>query len=523
MMPRVDNLDLGDYLIMPAQRIAKYPLLLRDLINHTDPDHPDFKSLVEADTEMRKVLSEINECTKMQLTMALLTKLQPNLVWKGQAYDLVASKLQLNLHGFMKAKFYHGTPEGAPAEKANLMIMFDTIVMGVYFKSGRYYEVATMPLNEIALREPQPGSGDVMTFTIQHRTRGDSFVCMPRDLHQRQHWVNLVAEALKDGGPPQKPLVPIFNANAPTEPAVPVPRLAPAASMPVLIVAPPPQQQPPQQYTPPSDHAAVALTLSPSAAPLSFQSSSAPTTPVCGLPAAAVPRQLSPAALLPCVTALDPHGGGKVGGKFALFGTVRVKESTGEKKERRRSHSDSSPIFAAVLLADRQGSVVLKSHHSHSKVIQLLGEEASSVIVTKEYPSGDEQTCDSDLEQELRTSEPELQLPPPVQPQPQPQPQPQTLPPRSQLPPDQRRRPTAPLPPTPATAPAPEPSRSPPSPVTRFRSPSAAATLSPPTSVAALVAPTAATLSSTGSRRKALPGTQPVHVLLRQPEPNALL
>lgn len=46
--PESRQLDLESLLIKPLQRVTKYPLLLKELINHTLSSHQDFKNLQEA-------------------------------------------------------------------------------------------------------------------------------------------------------------------------------------------------------------------------------------------------------------------------------------------------------------------------------------------------------------------------------------------------------------------------------------------------------------------------------------------
>lgn len=46
--PASHQLDLESLLIKPLQRVTKYPLLLKELLNHTIPSHPDYENLQAA-------------------------------------------------------------------------------------------------------------------------------------------------------------------------------------------------------------------------------------------------------------------------------------------------------------------------------------------------------------------------------------------------------------------------------------------------------------------------------------------
>ncbi|XP_018552650.1 neuroepithelial cell-transforming gene 1 protein isoform X2 [Lates calcarifer] len=54
------KLDLWSFLDIPRSRLVKYPLLLREILKHTPPEHPDTASLEEAITIIQGVLSDIN-------------------------------------------------------------------------------------------------------------------------------------------------------------------------------------------------------------------------------------------------------------------------------------------------------------------------------------------------------------------------------------------------------------------------------------------------------------------------------
>ncbi|XP_031719472.1 neuroepithelial cell-transforming gene 1 protein-like [Anarrhichthys ocellatus] len=54
------KLDLWSFLDIPRSRLVKYPLLLREILRHTAPDHPDVPSLERAITIIQEILSDIN-------------------------------------------------------------------------------------------------------------------------------------------------------------------------------------------------------------------------------------------------------------------------------------------------------------------------------------------------------------------------------------------------------------------------------------------------------------------------------
>ncbi|XP_056223585.1 neuroepithelial cell-transforming gene 1 protein isoform X3 [Seriola aureovittata] len=54
------KLDLWSFLDIPRSRLVKYPLLLKEILRHTPPEHPDAASLEEAITVIQGVLSDIN-------------------------------------------------------------------------------------------------------------------------------------------------------------------------------------------------------------------------------------------------------------------------------------------------------------------------------------------------------------------------------------------------------------------------------------------------------------------------------
>lgn len=59
--PECKNLNIFAFMIKPIQRICKYPLLLRELLKHTEKTHPDYELLQKASGMIEKVVGEVNE------------------------------------------------------------------------------------------------------------------------------------------------------------------------------------------------------------------------------------------------------------------------------------------------------------------------------------------------------------------------------------------------------------------------------------------------------------------------------
>lgn len=59
------KLALDSLLIKPVQKFPKYELLIQRLIKHTDPTHPDYHLLLEAQKEIHENLIKIN-CTERE-------------------------------------------------------------------------------------------------------------------------------------------------------------------------------------------------------------------------------------------------------------------------------------------------------------------------------------------------------------------------------------------------------------------------------------------------------------------------
>jgi len=85
--PRCRQLSLTSFLIQPIQRICKYPLLFKELVNNTPASHPDYPKLVEVKKKIEEIVIDINEAKRRTEVQQRILSIQNNV--EG-AFDLVA-------------------------------------------------------------------------------------------------------------------------------------------------------------------------------------------------------------------------------------------------------------------------------------------------------------------------------------------------------------------------------------------------------------------------------------------------
>ena len=62
--PKVGKLPLSTFLLKPMQRITKYPLLIKKILEHTKDNHPDYGALRDALSQTEQLLVSVNEAVR---------------------------------------------------------------------------------------------------------------------------------------------------------------------------------------------------------------------------------------------------------------------------------------------------------------------------------------------------------------------------------------------------------------------------------------------------------------------------
>jgi hypothetical protein len=91
------GLDLRDFLIKPTQRICKYPLFLRELIENTAPDADTHRELLEVNTKISAVVLHINEQRRLKVGLEGVLEVYQRL--SNADYPLIKSQRVLVFKG----------------------------------------------------------------------------------------------------------------------------------------------------------------------------------------------------------------------------------------------------------------------------------------------------------------------------------------------------------------------------------------------------------------------------------------
>ncbi|XP_063218277.1 intersectin-1 isoform X2 [Bacillus rossius redtenbacheri] len=91
--PRTKGMPLSSFLIKPMQRITKYPLLIKKILEYTPPDHPDRQNTQEALAKAEEFCLQVNEGVREKENSDRLEWLQTHVSCEGLVERLVFNSL----------------------------------------------------------------------------------------------------------------------------------------------------------------------------------------------------------------------------------------------------------------------------------------------------------------------------------------------------------------------------------------------------------------------------------------------
>ncbi|CAL9707439.1 unnamed protein product [Knipowitschia caucasica] len=216
LSPFSRKLELWSFLDIPRSRLVKYPLLLREILRHTDNEHPDRQGLEEAMAMVQSVVADINR----QTGESECEFYKERLVYseEGQRHELIDRSRTLSCHGELKN--HRGV-------KLHVFLFQDVLLITRSVTSSEQpirYQLCRQPiplehleLEDLSDGEMRVGGSIRGAFSNNERTKnffrvlckvgGQSHCFQASDTFNKQQWMNCIRQA-KTTPTPRTPTCP---------------------------------------------------------------------------------------------------------------------------------------------------------------------------------------------------------------------------------------------------------------------------------------------------------------------------
>ncbi|KAH8977407.1 hypothetical protein EDB86DRAFT_3237574 [Lactarius hatsudake] len=182
--PAVRNLDLSSYLLVPMQRITRYPLLIKQIMQYTEPDED--RTLTEhALRTAERILGDINEAVREQEGRERL-KVLSQYLWLGQGrLDLTAPTRNLGNRKLLREGLLNKAKSG---RKLRVFLCNDILILTD--EPGKTLYRMPIPLTEIRVDE-DPRHRDEVSFqlSIAYPRGGDKITLRASSSRERHNWM----------------------------------------------------------------------------------------------------------------------------------------------------------------------------------------------------------------------------------------------------------------------------------------------------------------------------------------------
>jgi len=200
--PECRQLTISAFLIKPFQRITKYPLLLREILNFTDEDHPDRPKLIRAQEEINTIIGSANEQTKKLDGITELLEIQGRLCWMN-------SSLVINLGDNKQRKFiregsFKVSHNNEKLAKHYLFFFNDIVVLTKSPKKKKHLFLLALTIVSCVVFDLTDGAiegGKAIrnAFALVHRTEKQRLAICCKNKEEKQQVVDVIYEQLTLG------------------------------------------------------------------------------------------------------------------------------------------------------------------------------------------------------------------------------------------------------------------------------------------------------------------------------------
>ncbi|XP_066234845.1 intersectin-2 isoform X4 [Saccopteryx leptura] len=207
--PRCKGMPLSSFLLKPMQRITRYPLLIRSILENTPESHVDHSSLKLALERAEELCSQVNEGVREKENSDRLEWIQAHVQCEGLAEQLIFNSLT-NCLGPRKL-LHSGKLYKAKSNKELQGLLFNDFLLLTHMvkqfavssgseklfssKSNAQFRMYKMPifLNEVLVKLPTDPSSDEPVFHISHIDR--VYTLRTDNINERTAWVQKIKAA----------------------------------------------------------------------------------------------------------------------------------------------------------------------------------------------------------------------------------------------------------------------------------------------------------------------------------------
>ncbi|XP_078205950.1 intersectin-2 isoform X4 [Callithrix jacchus] len=207
--PRCKGMPLSSFLLKPMQRITRYPLLIRSILENTPESHTDHFSLKLALERAEELCSQVNEGVREKENSDRLEWIQAHVQCEGLAEQLIFNSLT-NCLGPRKL-LHSGKLYKTKSNKELHGFLFNDFLLLTYMvkqfavssgseklfssKSSAQFKMYKTPifLNEVLVKLPTDPSSDEPVFHISHIDR--VYTLRTDNINERTAWVQKIKAA----------------------------------------------------------------------------------------------------------------------------------------------------------------------------------------------------------------------------------------------------------------------------------------------------------------------------------------
>lgn len=200
------KLDLWSFLDIPRSRLVKYPLLLREILRHTPPDHPDVAILEKAITIIQDILSDIN-----------MRKGESECQYYKDKLEYLDEKQRDPLIDNCKTLLCHGELRNKSGSRLHVFLFSELLVLTrpVTRNERSCFQVyrQPIPVQDLALEDLQDGeirmggsfrgafvagekAKNVFRVSSVDPAHGQSHTLHVNDVYHKQQWLNCLRTAI---------------------------------------------------------------------------------------------------------------------------------------------------------------------------------------------------------------------------------------------------------------------------------------------------------------------------------------